>query len=276
MPPDRKSARFEPTVPLPPQTILSLETELSYFRRRHPLLLNTDLRSLARIGYLPQNHLPYRYPVSRRGGTPEKDCLDWAQYPLAPAVAAAIRTIVDTAEVPLPDDLVATGRQPSPVATRTRQRTPVPTCASSHQPTPSCYPPAPRQPTPGPSMSAQDPPQTLGRIRIRPVKTVRFPSEAPEAIDNEGGEKVAVSVALPDADGLISKPDGEVGRRHRGYPLQDVLGWPEGKFKTFRELVISYVANYLDHSLSASNQPKNAVADLTKLASCSHLILLLY
>lgn len=247
MPPQPKSARFEPTIPLPPKTILSLDTELSYYRQQHPLLLETDLRSFSRTSY-PH---PYKYPVGRRGGTPEKDCLDWAQYPLTPAVAAAIRSLTGTAESQPPRDSLVPNRA------RSRSR--------SCQPTQGGQVDLPRQPTPGPS--APQPPQTPGRARIHHSKSVRFPSDAPEANEDElGGEEVATK-ALPDADGLISKPDGEVGRRHRGYPLNTVLGWPDDKLKSFRDVVNSYVGNYLNHSLSASNQPKNCVADLTKLVS---------
>ncbi|KAI1783024.1 hypothetical protein LXA43DRAFT_1103100 [Ganoderma leucocontextum] len=258
MPPERKSARFEPTVPLPPQTILSLETELSYFRRRHPLLLETDLRSFGRGGY-PH---PYLYPAGRRGGTPERDCLDWTQYPLTPAVAAAIRTLTATAGSRAPS--------PNPVSTRARSRqpTPAPQPGLSRQPTPARQVTPARQPTPGPStsLSAPDsppPPQTPSRKRRS--RSVRFPSDAPEGRDDEPEEEEVATVALPDADGLISKPDGEVGRHHRGYPLKAVLGWPEKKIKSLREVVNSYVGNYLNISLSASNQPKSYVADLTKL-----------
>ena len=180
MPPERKSARFEPTIPLPPQTILSLETELSYFRRRHPLLAETDLRSLGRVSL--HQHLPYRYPVSRRGGTLERDCLDWTQYPLTPAVAAVIRTFTETAEFePSQEGFVAT-------RARSRQPTPIPTRARSRPPTPSDHVAPLRHPTPGPSTSAQDPPQdpqTPSRHQLRRSKSVRFPSGPPEGDDDE-------------------------------------------------------------------------------------------
>ena len=258
MPPERKSARFEPTIPLPPQTILSLETELSYFRRRCPLSLETDLRLLGRVGH------PYPYPVGRRGTTPERHCLDWTQHPLTPAVAAAIRNFTETAESgPPPLNPRACSRQPTPVP-------------ASRQPTPARQPSSGdeevthRQPAPGPStsLSAEDAsqsPRTPSRRGLS--KTVRFPSDPPE-VDDEQEDGEATTVILQDADGLISRPGGEVGRHQRGFSLKNVLGWSGKKFKTHKEVVNAYVADFLNHSLSASNQPKDRVTDMAKLVSC--------
>ena len=74
---------------------------------------------------------------------------------------------------------------------------------------------------------------------------------------------------MPDEDGLISKPDGEVGRRKRGYSLAAVLGWTQTKFKSTKDSVNSYIEDYLNHSLSASNQPQGYVDNLTQLVSAS-------
>ena len=261
MPSGRKSsarAYFQPTVPLPPQTILSIETELSYFRYRRPLLLDTELRPFS----LRNRAHPYQYPIPRRGVTPDRDCLDWPQYPLTHAVGAVLRRSTDTAPP------------------RARSRQPTPTPARSRQPTPA------RQPTPGPSTTESQSSPILPR-----TKSVRFPSTEPvrdrdrdrdddddddddedddddgDGDDNEPRRMRGGKVATPDADGLISKPDGEVGRLTRGYSLPIALGWKQSLYKSTKELVSSYVENYLSHALSESKQPQGHVESLKKLVS---------
>nr|VWO96085.1 High osmolarity signaling protein SHO1 (Osmosensor SHO1) [Ganoderma boninense] len=260
MPSGRKSGYFQPTVPVPPLTILSLETELTHFRHRLPLLLETELRP---FGLRNHAHHPYRYPIPRREGTPEKDCLDWSQYPLTPDVAAAIRRCMDTMSVPLPVSARPRSRQPTPPPGQSRQSTPAPTLRStrSRQSTPA------RQPTPGPST---DDPGVLSRPLLR-RKNVRFPTEDPDGDDDEHAQDPneqdadTSKVATPDTDGLIAKPDGEVGRHKRGYSLNVVLGWSQSRIKSVRDMVHSYVEDYLNHSLSASKQPSGDVESLTKL-----------
>ena len=248
MPSGRKSsarAYFQPTVPLPPQTILSIETELSYFRYRRPLLLDTELRPFS----LRNRAHPYQYPIPRRGVTPDRDCLDWPQYPLTHAVGAVLRRSTDTAPP------------------RARSRQPTPTPARSRQPTPA------RQPTPGPSTTENQSSPILHR-----AKSVRFPNtdrdrndEDDDGDDDDNSEPhssgLGGKVATPDADGLISKPDGEVGRLTRGYSLPIALGWKQSLYKSTKELVSSYVENYLSHALSESKQPQGHVESLKKLVS---------
>ena len=255
MPPQRKSAYFQPTVPIPPQTILSLETELTHFRPRRSLLLETELRPFSL-----RNHAhPYQYPISRRGGTPEKDCLDWSQYPLTPAVAAAIRHITDTTSVPPPPP-------PDPTRARSRQPTPGPGQPRSRQPTPA------RQPTPGPSTTATgDSAELPSRPLLRRAKSVRFPTGGDDD-DDEGQGQQEDKIATPELDGLISRPPGEVGRRGRGgFSLEVVLGWTTERFETVKKLVKSYVEDYLNHSMSMSNQPRGHVNSLIKLVSGTFL-----
>ena len=256
MPSGRKStstcAFFLPTVPLPPQTILSIETELSYFRHHLPLLLDTELRPFS----LRNRAHPYQHPIPRRGVTPDRDCLDWPQYPLTHTVGATLR------------------RSTPPLRARSRSRQPTPTPAlpaRSRKPTPAA-----RQPTPGPSAEKE-----ITTIPHR-AKSVRFPSpdgsgnggddgdssSSNDDDDNEPLDARGGKVATPDADGLISKPDGEVGRLTRGgYSLPATLGWKQARFKSTKELVSSYVENYLSHSFSESNQPQGHVESLQKLVS---------
>ncbi|PIL27313.1 hypothetical protein GSI_10460 [Ganoderma sinense ZZ0214-1] len=274
MPPaERKSALFQPVVPKPPQTILSLETELSYFRPHRPLLLETELRPFSL-----RNHVhPYLYPIGRRGGTPDRDCLDWTQYPPTPAVAAAIRRITATVSPPPSPPLASTrarSRQPTPsqlpAPSRLPSRQPTPRPGSSRQSTPLS-----RQPTPGPpGFEDSPPPQTPNRRLMRRAKSVRFPSEDEEdGEDNELEDEVVgdyTQVLTPGDDDLISKPDGEVGRHRRGYSLPVVLGWPQSQLKRAQALVKSYVQSYLDHSYSSSHQPVDHVTMLTDLIVAKH------
>ena len=259
MPPERKSALsalFQPTVPHPPQTILSLQTELSYFCHRRPLLLKTELRPFSL-----RNHVhPYLYPISRRGNTPERDCLDWTQYPPTPAVAAAIRQFAPPSPSP-------PSPSPPPTVPRARSRQPTPSRVQSRQPTPA------RQSTPGPSVTESSPPpvETPRRRLLHRAKGVRFLSEDPDDKDepdhdDNAADQIATRLT-PDEDGLISKPAGEVGRRKRGGYSLDVLGWTHTRYTTLKDLVKVYVENYLNHSLSASNQPAGHVTMLRELVS---------
>lgn len=85
--------------------------------------------------------------------------------------------------------------------------------------------------------------------------------------ESQTAAELTVKVAEPDADGLISKPEGEVGRQKRGYPLMPVLGWDSKRYKKIKNQVNAYVADYLNHASSSSNQPAGKVEDLTKLVS---------
>lgn len=101
-----------------------------------------------------------------------------------------------------------------------------------------------RQATPGPSKSAVT------------------PSE-----DDEAGGHDITRLPEPDADGLIPKPAGEVGRKKRGYSLQHVLGWDDATFKAVKEQVSTDIAKYLNHCYSVAHQPAGHVEDVTKLVS---------
>ncbi|PIL30481.1 hypothetical protein GSI_07180 [Ganoderma sinense ZZ0214-1] len=151
-----------------------------------------------------------------------------------------------------------------PSRARSRQPTPAPSQSSpaSRQSTPA------RQPTPGPSTTEDSTdPQPPCR-----QKTVRFPSVEPDDDNDEQDDREVdtAKVATPDGDGLISKPEGEVGRRKRGYSLRAVLGWSPTLFKSTKDLVLSYVEDYLHHSLSTSHQPQGDVDSLIKLIQARH------
>lgn len=90
--------------------------------------------------------------------------------------------------------------------------------------------------------------------------------------EDSASETHDIAVAGPDADGLISKPEGEVGRLKRGYPLQVVLGWDAKRYKVLKTKVNAYVADYLNHGASVSNQPLGKVEALIKLVSGSILV----
>lgn len=94
-------------------------------------------------------------------------------------------------------------------------------------------------------------------------------ADSPPDSDDEAGTigEVPAKVAEPDVDGLISKPEGEVGRLKRGYPLHLVLGWDPKRYKLTKNKVNAYVADYLNHAASSSNQPTGKVEDLTNLVS---------
>lgn len=130
-----------------------------------------------------------------------------------------------------------------------RSATPLP---SSRHGTPG--PPRSRACTPGPSQP----------------RNVRFPSEPPPSDDegsgNEGDHEIT-ELRAPDADGFIPKPLGEVGRRERGYSLQTILGWDDSVYKPLRKKVNVDISNFLDHALSASNQPAGLVKKVTKVVS---------
>ncbi|KAI1782702.1 hypothetical protein LXA43DRAFT_1049956 [Ganoderma leucocontextum] len=200
--------------PVPrPCVLLLLQTELSYFRSRRPILCHTELRPFAR--WARDRTHPYR---ASRGDTPPR------------------------------------ATTPSP---RSRQGTPGQSRSRSRQGTPG--PSRSRQATPGPSQP----------------KSVRFPSYPPVS-DDEGGGKEGdhdiTKLGEPDADGLIPKPNGEVGRKKRGYSLQAILRWNESLYKAVKSRVNAEVSNYLDHGHSTCNQPTGAVKNLTKLIAAEYPI----
>ena len=84
---------------------------------------------------------------------------------------------------------------------------------------------------------------------------------------NDRGWVERSKIVTPETDGLISRPVGKVGCHKCGFSLPDVLGWTTDDFEAVKELVKSYVEDYLNHLLSMSNQPCGHVISLMKLVS---------
>ena len=51
------------------------------------------------------------------------------------------------------------------------------------------------------------------------------------------------------------------------YSLQTILGWDDSVYKPLRKKVNVDISNFLDHALSASNQPAGLVKKVTKVVS---------
>ncbi|PIL24441.1 hypothetical protein GSI_11512 [Ganoderma sinense ZZ0214-1] len=97
----------------------------------------------------------------------------------------------------------------------------------------------------------------------------------PLASDDEGSgedEHDVTELGEPDADGLIPKPDGEVGRKKRGYSFPTILGWDDRTYWRLKKKVNVDISNYLDHTLSAPKQPAGSVLNLTKVIAAKHPI----
>ncbi|PIL30340.1 hypothetical protein GSI_07525 [Ganoderma sinense ZZ0214-1] len=138
-------------------------------------------------------------------------------------------------------------------------------------------PPA-RHGTPGPSRSRHSTPgpsreraSTPGPSQPRSVRFPDEPSPSDEGSGNDDDHEIT-ELRAPDADGFIPKPFGEVGRRERGYSLQTILGWDDSIYKRLKKQVNVDISNYLDHTLSESNQPAGLVKNLTKVIAAKHPI----
>ncbi|KAM5544380.1 hypothetical protein V8D89_002040 [Ganoderma adspersum] len=86
-------------------------------------------------------------------------------------------------------------------------------------------------------------------------KSVHFPTEQLPASDDEGSrdkdDHEITGLRGPDADGFISKPLGGVGHN--------------SVYKPLKKKVNIDISNYLDHMLSASNQPAGLLKNVTKV-----------